>query len=363
MEFKINSRDLLNAAQIVATAIASNPALPILEDLLFEVDNNNLTITASDLEVSIKGNIACDSCHNFSVAIPSNILLNTLKGLPSQEVTFIVSDNNAIQILAGKAKYKIAGESGADYPSLPVVQLEQSVNLNLFYLKDSLRKTIIAAGHDDLRPAMTGVYMASENDKIVMVATDAHKLVRIYMDGQLDRSFILPRKGVSALQKIGGDSVNIFPDQSNVMFDNGVFKIYARLIDQKYPDYNAVIPKDNNKVVVVSKSQLLDSVKRILLFANKTTNQILFNIGNGVMTVSAQDLDFSNEASEQISVDYNGEEMTIGFNGKFLAELLPTIDTDDIVIKLSTPTKAAVLSPSVDLDTHNILIMPVMLSN
>jgi DNA polymerase-3 subunit beta len=371
MKFSVSSSDLLKQLQIAGGAIGSNPVLPILEDFLFTITNSQLTIAASDLETSITTTLDVMSDSDGLVAIPARILLDTLKALPQQPITFSVNnDNFSIEITSAYGKYKLAGENGADFPSISQLDDEAGLSIPANALSQGINKTIFATSSDELRPAMTGVYFQVDENKLTFVATDAHKLVRYsFTDINSDTAtnFIVPKKALNLLKNAlpQNEDVKISYNKSNAFFNFGNVHLVCRLIDARYPDYNAVIPVDNPNRCVVNRTDFQNSLKRIAIYANKTTNQVVLNINDKSLTISAQDIDFSNEATEQLTCNFDGEPMTIGFNAKFLVEMLGVLEGDEIRIELSTPTRAVILRQIDKTEGEDILmlVMPVMLSN
>ena len=371
MKFSVSSSELLKRLSMAAGAIGSNPVLPILEDFLFTIKNNQLTIAATDLETSISTTIEVMSDGDGVVAVPAKILLDTLKALPQQPITFSVNDENyGIEITSAYGKYKLAGENGDDFPQIPAADNTDSLTVPSGTMLQSINKTVFATSNDELRPAMTGVYVQVDFDKLIFVATDAHKLVKYTfqdISSEVSTTFILPKKALNLLKNAlpTGEPTKISFNKANAFFAFGDTNLVCRLIDAKYPDYNAVIPVDNPNLLTVSRTDLQNSLKRIAIYANKTTNQVILNISGESLTISAQDLDFSNEATEQLSCTYDGDALTIGFNAKFLIEMLGVLESDEVKMELSTPTRAGILLPADDTDGEEILmlVMPVMLSN
>jgi DNA polymerase-3 subunit beta len=364
-QFKAQVKELLKAVTTVAAAKSSNPVLPILEDILFEVDTESVKVSATDLEISIVATAKCVSNDKFKICIPTDIFVSTLKMLPEQEITINVNETTfQVEIVSGKNKYKLAGENGEDFPNLPEVESERLFSINGKNFQSLTRKNIVACSNDDLRPAMTGILFNLKENVLETVSTDAHKLVRIFSDVSSNQNgtFILPKKGLNIASKLVADNYQVRFNPSNVVITTEDVSIYLRIIDYPYPNYNAIIPISNPYLAVINRNELLSSIRRVSLFSNKITHTIVFNFKENMLTISGQDLDFSNEANESIAIQYKGEEMTIAFNGKFLSDLLPTIDTEDVMIEFSTPTKAAILSPLEEV-SHDILLMPVMLSN
>lgn len=373
MKFNVSSADLLKQLQIAGGAIGSNPVLPILEDFLFVVEDGNLIVTATDLETSIKVSLPVTADDEGAVAVPAKILMDTLKALPAQPVTFSVNmEHFGIEITSSFGKYKLAGENGSDFPRLPEESSTESIEIAPQFLQSAISKTIFATSNDELRPAMTGVLCQVEADKIIFVATDAHKLVR-YAVSQLENhsataaSFIIPKKALNLLKNAlpSGGSVKVSFNKSNAFFAFDNVHLICRLIDARYPDYSAVIPTGNPNILTTNRADFQHSLKRIAIYANKTTNQVVLNVQEGSLTISAQDLDFSNEATEQLSCEYDGTPMTIGFNAKFLIEMLNVLEAEEVRLEMSTPSRAGILLPSDVVEGEDILmlVMPVMLSN
>ena len=372
MKFSVSSSDLQKKLSLAGGAISSNPVLPILEDFLFTIEGNQLTISATDLEVSVTTSLEVNADGNGAVAVPAKILIDTLKALPQQPITFNVNEENfGIEITSAYGKYKLAGEDGADYPDIPVPSEPDEVTVSALALLEGINKTLFATSTDELRPAMTGVFFQVDFSKLVMVATDAHKLVKYSLSditGEVTSSFIIPKKALNLLKSAlpsTDEQVQVTFDKANAFFEFGANKMACRLIDARYPDYNAVIPVDNPNELLISRTDLQQSLKRIVIYANKTTNQVILTIADGSLTVSAQDLDFSNEATEQLACSYTGDPLTIGFNAKFLVEMLGVLEGEEVKLEMSTATRAGILLPTEQAGGQEImmLVMPVMLSN
>lgn len=373
MKFSVSSSELLKQLQIAGGVISGNPVLPILEDFLFTIQNNHLTIAATDLETTITTGIDVMADSDGSRAIPAKILLDTLKALPQQPITFNFGEeenSTLVEITSAFGKYKLAGENGQDFPKIPEPESVDTISVQAQTLSNIIAKTLFATSSDELRPAMTGVYFQIENNKLICVATDAHKLVKYTykeLGSEFNASFIIPKKAMNLLKSAlpPSDEVKISYNNSNAFFSFGNTNLTCRLVDARYPDYNAVIPVDNPNLLTVSRSDFQNSLKRIAIYANKTTNQVILNITPTELTISAQDLDFANEATEQLTCTYDGEPFMIGFNAKFLIEMLNVLESDEVKLELSTPTRAGILLPADELEHEDILmlVMPVMLSN
>jgi len=371
MKFSVSSSELLKHLQIAGGAIGSNPVVPILDDFLFAIEDNHLTISATDLETSIITTIEVMSDSNGSVAVPAKILLDTLKALPQQPITFNINEENyGIEITSAYGRYRLVSENPEDFPSIPQPDNTDTIEMPANVLIQGINKTLFATSNDDLRHSMTGVYFRGDFSKLIMVATDAHKLVKYTFTGiesEVSSSFIVPKKALNLLKNAlpPGEPIKMAFNKANAFFSFGNTQLVCRLIDARYPDYNAVIPVENPNLLTLPRSDFQNSLKRIAIYANKTTNQVLLNINDGSLTVSAQDLDFSNEATEQLACNYDGAPLQIGFNAKFLVEMLGVLESDDIRLELSTSTRAGILLPTEKPEGEEILmlVMPVMLGN
>ena len=374
MNFIVSSSYLLKNLSSISGVITSNPVVPILENVLFEIENGNLLITASDLQTSVMVELQVESKENGSVAIPAKILIDTLKNLPEQPVTFSIDENNYnIEINSDNGRYKLAGENSADFPKVPEISDGYSFTVNANTLALAIGNTIFSTSTDELRPAMTGVFFRLSSNSCTFVSTDGHRLVkyiRTDISGdEVDHDMIIPRKSLNLLKTIipsdDKNDINIEFNASNAFFSNDNIKLVCRLIDERYPDYENVIPSNNSNSIEVDKTEILSSLKRISIYANKTTNQVRLKVSGSEILISAEDLDFSNEANERISCEHDGDDIEIGFNAKFLIEILSNIHSDKVIFKLSEPNRAGLVLPEdiEDEEDLTMLVMPVMLND
>ena len=374
MNFIVSSSYLLKNLSSISGVITSNPVVPILENVLFEIENGNLLITASDLQTSVMVELQVESKENGSVAIPAKILIDTLKNLPEQPVTFSIDENNYnIEINSDNGRYKLAGENSADFPKVPEISDGYSFTVNANILALAIGNTIFSTSTDELRPAMTGVFFRLSSNSCTFVSTDGHRLVkyiRTDISGdEVDHDMIIPRKSLNLLKTIipsdDKNDINIEFNASNAFFSNDNIKLVCRLIDERYPDYENVIPSDNSNSIEVDRSEILSSLKRISIYANKTTNQVRLKVSGSEILISAEDLDFSNEANERISCEHDGDDIEIGFNAKFLIEILSNIHSGKVIFKLSEPNRAGLVLPEdiEDEEDLTMLVMPVMLND
>ena len=374
MNFIVSSTYLLKNLNSISGVITSNPVVPILENVLFEIENGNLLITASDLQTSVLVELQVESKEDGSVAIPAKILIETLKNLPEQPVTFSIDEQNYnIEINSDNGRYKLAGENSADFPKVPEVNDGYSSVLDSSVLHSAISNTIFSTSTDELRPAMTGVFFKLSSQSCSFVSTDGHRLVKYIRTDvkgdEVEHDMILPRKSLNLLKSIlpteKSSEIKLEFNAANAFFSYENVKMVCRLIDERYPDYENVIPGDNSNIITLDKSDILSSLKRISIYANKTTNQVRLKISGSEILISAEDLDFSNEANERISCEHDGDDIEIGFNAKFLIEMLSNLTSEKISFKLSEPNKAGLIVPGEISDEEDItmLVMPVMLND
>ncbi|WP_396175455.1 DNA polymerase III subunit beta, partial [Flavobacterium sp.] len=315
MKFIVSSSYLLKQLQVLGSVINSSNTLPILDNFLFELDNKTLTVSASDLETTMSATLEIDSTSKGSVAVPAKLLLDILKTFPEQPLTFTVEENSTIEISSNSGKYAIAYAPGDEFPKSVSLDNPSSTVVPSDVLATAISKTIFAAGNDDLRPVMSGVFFQFSPEGLIFVATDAHKLVK-YSRTDVKASevadFIMPKKPLNILKSILGTSesdITIEYNDSNATFSFDSYILTCRLIDGKYPNYEAVIPKENPNKLMINRVLLLNSVRRVSIFSNKTTHQIRLKIAGAELNISAEDIDYSNKAEERLTCDYQGDDM------------------------------------------------------
>lgn len=373
MKFIVSSSLLLKQLQSISGVLSTNNTLPILDNFLFELNDNELKVSASDLETTMTARLTVDMAEDEGkIAIPAKLLLDTLKTFSDIPVTLeIDKESFGISLIAGEGKYRLAGQDGEEYPS--PAELENATNLKIEsdILHNAISKTIFAASNDELRPTMTGVYVELTTDNITFVATDAHKLVRYRRNdikGEESAAFILPKKPLNQLKGIlamGDAPVDIEFNEKNARFIFKNITMTCRLIDGKYPNYTAVIPLENPNKLTLDRSPFLNAIRRVSLFSNQATYQVKFKIAGTELHLMAEDLDYSNEARERLNCHFEGNDMEIGFNSKFMVEMLNNLETDQVVMEMSEPNRAGLILP---LDDENqdedilMLVMPVMLN-
>ncbi len=372
MKFIVSSAALLKELSSINGVITTNPVVPILENFLFEIVENKLTITASDLQTSMITDLEVESKESGSIAVPAKILIETLKNLPEQPVTFSIDTSTySVEISSDNGHYKLAGENATDFPKVPSVAADFSVTMSTDVLHRAINNTIFATSNDELRPAMTGVYMNLSETNSTFVGTDGHKLIRyrrVDVATTNGNTIIVPRKGLNMLKNtLPAENIEVTVDfnVSNAFFHFGNLKMICRLIDERYPDFENVIPSDNPIRMTIDRLEMLSSLKRISIYANRTTHQVRLKITGSELLISAEDLDFANEANERLACEHEGEDIEIGFNSKFLIEMLGNIDSKQVELHLSAPNRAGLILPTEQDENEDLLmlVMPVMLNN
>lgn len=371
MKFIVSSASLLKELQKLGGIINNTNTLPILDNFLFEVKKNNLIITASDLETTFSSIINVESELDSMVALPARLLLDTLKTFPEQPLTFLKTEKNTVEISANNGKYAVAYVGGEEFPKAPQVIDSKTIQIKSNTLHTAINSTLFASGNDDLRPVMSGVFFQFSSEALTFVATDAHKLVkysRTDIKAEETAEFIMPKKPLQLLKVIlqgSEEDVSIEYNDTNAQFRFGDSSLTCRLIDGKYPNYEAVIPKENPNQMQINRVNFLNSVKRVSIFSNKTTYQIRLNIAGTAIQISAEDFDYSNSAEERIDCEYQGEDIKIGFNSRFLIEMLNGLDSNNVKLSMSLPNRAGLLTPldnTEEGESVTMLVMPVMLN-
>lgn len=374
MKFIISSVQLLKALQAVNGVIQSNNTLPILDNFLFELSAEGLRITASDLETTMNITVIPDMAEDFgNLAVPARILMDTLKTFSNIPISFTSNaETFAITIATEEGNFKLAGQNADEFPMNPELENTTPITIESSFLASAIHYTLLATGNDDLRPVMSGVYCELNEEGVTFVATDAHKLVRFRRKNLLtgvDASFILPKKPLHQLKNALADTdepVKIEYNEKNAFFSFHNINLYCRLIEGKYPNYEVVIPKDNPNKLIIDRVQLVNSLRRVGIFANQSTQQVRFKISGKELVLSAEDVDYSNEAKERLNCSFEGDDLEIGFSARFMYELLNNITDEQVLIEMSNPNRAGIISPAIPVDPNEdllMLIMPVMLNS
>ncbi|MDA3819924.1 MAG: DNA polymerase III subunit beta [Candidatus Delongbacteria bacterium] len=376
MNFVISSTALLNRLQLASKVVNSKNTLPILDNFLIKVEDDELKITASDLETTLTTSIKPDSVDgNAIVAIDSKKILEILKEFPEQPLTFqIDTESLKVDIKSENGKFSLVGQSGEDFPKTPELKQDQvnRIDVEPEILFTGITSSIFATADDELRPIMNGVLIEISPDNMTFVASDSHKLVRYRRKdatADMEASFVLPKKPAGILKNIvtkAEDKLTLEFDDKNAIFSFMGFSMVCRLIEGNYPSYNSVIPTENPYKMVVDRVEFYNTLKRVSIFSNQASNLVKLNISGNRLNISAQDIDYSISAKEDIPCQYEGEEMTIGFKSLFLLEILTNLSTEEVCLEVSDPTRAGLILPK-DNDNPDeeilMLLMPMMINN
>jgi DNA polymerase III subunit beta len=375
MKFVVSSTDLLNHLTSISRVISSKSTLPILDNMLFNLSETRLTITASDLETTLITWVELENTDGIGIfAVPAKILIDTLKEFPEQPLTFQVNNETfGIEIFSENGKFSIPGYNGEDYPDQPQIDQNstRTVQMGHDVLLSGINKTLFATADDELRPVMNGILVELAPDEATFVASDAHKLVRYKrsdIKSEVESSFILPKKPAALLKNLlpkEDFDVKIDFDDKNAFVTMTNFTLICRLVEGKYPSYNSVIPTNNPNRLVLDRVEFYNTLRRVSVFSNQASNLVRLKITGNQLVVSAQDIDFSISAVERINCQYEGDEMEIGFKSAFLLEILSNLSTSEVRVELSDPTRAGLLLPAekeFDQEDVLMLLMPMMIN-
>ena len=375
MKFVVSSTELLSHLSALSRVISSKSTMPILDNFLFQLAENKLTITASDLESTLITDLELDNVEGEgSVAVPAKLVIDTLKEFPEQPLTFQIDvDSFNVEIFSDNGKYSIMGQNAEDFPELPELDEEgaSSVIVGHVALRKGIEKTLFATADDELRPVMNGIFIELSPNYMSFVASDAHKLVRyrrVDAKAEFESSFILPKKPAGLLKNLlprEEADIKVEFDDKNAFFTLSNYKLICRLVEGNYPSYNSVIPANNPNKMVIDRLNFFNTAKRVSVFSNQASNLIKLNINDNQLVVSAQDIDFSISAVERLNCDYEGDEIEIGFKSTFLQEILTNISAGNVKVELSDPTRAGLFLPA-DTDDEDedmlMLLMPMMIN-
>jgi DNA polymerase-3 subunit beta len=368
MKFIVSSSALLKQLQQINGVIGSNNVLPILEDFLFQIEKNKLTVIATDLETVMKIHLDIEAKDSGRVCIPAKILMDSLKNLPNQPLTFDIDKNFGVEITSDNGKYKVMGENPDNFPKEPPADDSSAFKISSHQLLTAINKTILAVSNDDLRPAMTGVFFELEKKGLTTVATDAHRLVRYKMKGVAcpkNDSFIVPKKPLNLLKTAlpdNDDEITVSYNNNHMFVSHDTVQLTCRLLDARFPDYKVVIPAENPYQMTINRQDFQAALRRISIFSNKSTNLVTLTISGNELQLTAQDIDFSQEGNERMACQYDGDDITISFNARFIIEMLATTTSEEVRLELSTPTKAGLIKPVEQEENEELLMlaMPLM---
>ena len=369
MEFKINSKVLEKLLSKIIPAVPSRTPMPILENFLFDIKDGSLTVSATDLEIALKSSLNVAANQNIKMVIPARLLYDIVRSLEDAQVNFSVDGNGKLKITTDKGVYNLSYLPSEDFPEIPAVSREKEININGTELKKAFDQTAFAMSREDMRPAMTGTLLEFDKDGLKFVATDGHRLVKYInksFTSEAHEQYIIPERAISVLLKqLGESDVKIYLSKTYASFLINDFEFISRLIGEKYPAYNSVIPLENENFLTISRTELLSAIKRMMLFSTSNSKQVKFSIAENALEVSAEDIDHGSNAKENIQCEYKGDPMDIGFNTAYVNDILSHMEGDKLVFKLHSPTKASIIEPTKNEENEDImmLLMPVRINN
>ena len=369
MEFKVNSKVLEKLLSKIIPAVPSRTPMPVLENFLFEIKDGALIVSATDLEIALKASMNVAAEANIKMVVPARLLYDVIRNLDETQIHFENSPNFKLKLKTDSGTYNIGYSSHDDFPAIPAVSREKEIVISGTNLKKAIDQTSFAMSKEDMRPAMTGTLLEFNTDELRFVTTDGHRLVKyVYKNIKSDKTeqYIIPERAISVLSKLLSESdVKIYLSKTHISFIIGELEFITRLIGEKYPAYNSVIPLENENFMKLKTPELLSSVRRMLLFSSSNSKQVKFSLKKDNLEVSAEDIDRGSNAVENIICDYKGDPMEIGFNTAYVNDVLTHVNNEDIIFKLHSPTKACIIEPSTKKDNEELLLllMPVRLNS
>lgn len=371
MKFTVNTLDLQRALSKLGGVVPAKSTLPILENILFDLLNNKLTLTATDMDLSLTVSITVQGEEDGKIAVPAKRLMETVRALDDKSMPSFVADvtTNKIVMTTSNGHYALTGEGAKEFPAIPQFKSVNETTIDAPTLKRIIYRTAFAVSTDELRPAMMGVLIQSAGSDLRAVSTDGHRLVKVQhsLPGAVTfkRDIIIPAKALHIVSKsIETGSVSVAMSDTHIQFSFNSTTLISRLIDETYPNYESVIPSENDKILKVDREPMIASIRRVSLYSSATTHQIKLDISKSNMTVSAQDLDFGGEAKESVDCEYQGDKLEIGFNSAYVLDMLTHLESERVLFKFSSPTRAGIVSPDASSEGENVtmLVMPVRLT-
>jgi DNA polymerase-3 subunit beta len=369
MEFKVNSKVLEKLLAKIIPAVPSRTPMPILENFLFEIKDGLLNVCATDLEIALRSSINVAADENLKMIVPARLLYDIIRSLDDTQIHFETESKLKLKLTTENGVYNLSYASPEEFPAIPTVTEERQVVLSGNDLKKSIDLTSFAMSKEDMRPAMTGTLLEFSEEGLRFVTTDGHRLVKYVNQNiktEIEEQYVIPERAISVLTKLLSETdVKICLSKTNISFQIGSLEFISRLIGEKYPSYNSVIPLENENLLKVKTTDLLSTIKRMGLFSTSNSKQVKFSLDKDMLEVSAEDIDHGSNATEKVNCEYKGEPMDIGFNTTYVNDVLSHIEGDDIVFKLHSPTKACIIEPTVLKENEDLmmLLMPVRLNN
>ncbi|HSD64544.1 MAG TPA: DNA polymerase III subunit beta [Ignavibacteriaceae bacterium] len=372
MEFKVNSKVFEKLLSRIIPAVPTRTPMPVLENFLIEIKDGLMTVSATDMEIALRSSLNVPSEEDIKMVIPAKLFYDIIRSLGDTQIKFETdqsSGNQKLKIQTENGLYHISYSSADEFPDIPEVSKDKEVIMNGQDLRKMIDQTSFAMSKEDMRPAMTGTLMEFTEEGLRFVTTDGHRLVK-YVNKSItsnnDEQYIVPERAISVLTKLLGDNdIKMYLSKTNISFNLGDLELISRLIGEKYPAYNSVIPLENENFLKLNTNDLISTVKRMMLFSTSSSKQVKFSIDANNLEVSAEDIDRGSNAKENINCEYKGDPMDIGFNTSYVNDILTHINDDQVIFKLHSPTKACIIEPLKKEENEDLmlLLMPVRLNN
>lgn len=373
MEFKVNSKELEKLLSKVIPAVPTRTPMPILENFLFEIKDGLLNIYANDLEISLKSSISVVAEENGNFVVPAKLLYDIVRSLKETTIHFKLTPAKRVNLITDFGKYSLGYLDSEDFPIIQTFEDEETMNevsISGNDLKNAFDKSAFAMSKEEMRPAMMGTLFEFNENGLRFVTTDGHRLVNLLyknVKSVFSNSYVVPERAVSVLSKILDEKdVLIRMNKSFMSFKLNDIELITRLISQKYPDYASVIPLENELTLKVKTKELLDSIKRMMIFSTSTTKRVKFSIKEKELEISAEDLDLNASGEEKVKCEFNGDNLEIGFNCAYVHDVLSHLTSEEeIIFKLHSATKAVIIEPVQKKENSDImmLLMPVRLNS
>ena len=370
MKFSTSKTELQQALQKLSKATPTRSTLPILGCALIDAGNEKTVLKTTDLEISIQVEIPSSLEKSGQAAIPLKTLLEVTNELPEVRLTIEVDDKNKATISTDLGQYDLMAKRPDEFPKTPEQKSPTSIKVPGKTLKHIIDSTSFAISRDELKPALTGVLLQIKEDKTVAVSTDGHRLVKqtrsdFGASGTI-ADIIVPKKFLNYLSShLKSGEVELLLAEDNLAARVGSDVIITRIIDESFPNYESVIPKENNKRLIIEKNVLLGAIKRVSIFSNKSTHQVALSLGVDGCKITTEDPEKSSKAQENITATYEGDPIVIGYNAEYLKDVVSHIDGDEVVVDLSSPVSAALFSSlqSNEKIESIMLLMPIRLND
>tara|TARA_B100001750_G_scaffold188167_1_gene157786 strand:+ start:171 stop:1286 length:1116 start_codon:yes stop_codon:yes gene_type:complete len=368
MKITISRNTLQTSLQHLAKATPTRSTIPILSHVLFSARENELELRATDLEITVITKVrATIESGEGSIAIPHRTLMDITNALPETEISIEVINETRIIIQTSFGNYDIAGSAPEDFPSIPEVDNKKEIKISSVTLKRIIEKTSFALSSDELKPSLMGALLEIKHDKISSIATDGHRLSlcarRDFTSTGYEGNVIIPKKFLGLVLPYLDEEENVvlWVGDNHVTISFGFITVFSRIIDEKYPDYKSVLPRDNDKTLLVNREDLLSSVKRVSIFSNRSTRQVELKLSNNTAEVTTEDAENATSAKETMVVEYDSEDISLGFNANYLIDILSHLDTRKIKLNMNTPTSATLINPEsqTENEENTMLLMPM----